>query len=75
MDNYKLLKIDAQVEALSLTSDFHFDLSCSCDGRCMRSFHATEENDDECLSLGLSKEEVDVCNIILFLFYMLAYSL
>ncbi|KAG7037353.1 Protein ENHANCED DOWNY MILDEW 2, partial [Cucurbita argyrosperma subsp. argyrosperma] len=30
-----------------------------CDGRCMRSFHATEENDDECLSLGLSKEEVD----------------
>ncbi|XP_031743390.1 protein ENHANCED DOWNY MILDEW 2-like isoform X8 [Cucumis sativus] len=29
-----------------------------CDGRCMRSFHATEE-DGDCFSLGLSKEEVD----------------
>ncbi|XP_038898812.1 protein ENHANCED DOWNY MILDEW 2 isoform X2 [Benincasa hispida] len=29
-----------------------------CDGRCMRSFHATPENGD-CFSLGLSREEVD----------------
>lgn len=29
-----------------------------CDGRCMRSFHATQE-DGDCFSLGLSREEVD----------------
>ncbi|KAG2678170.1 hypothetical protein I3760_12G131600 [Carya illinoinensis] len=30
-----------------------------CDGRCMRSFHATEEDADTCESLGLLQEEVD----------------
>ncbi|KAL5548514.1 hypothetical protein UlMin_003745 [Ulmus minor] len=36
------------------------ELVC-CDGRCMRSFHATEEDGEEshCDSLGLTKEEVE----------------
>ncbi|KAF6144996.1 hypothetical protein GIB67_013347 [Kingdonia uniflora] len=42
------------------------DVLC-CDGRCYRSFHATVDDaaDTNCKSLGLSKEELKVCQIFL----------
>lgn len=39
-----------------------FNGECSCDGECMRSFHATKADgkDSDCFSLGLTRKEVDV---------------
>lgn len=49
---------------------FYFD---SCEGKCMRSFHATKEagSDSACESLGFSEEQVKVC--VLFVYFWLHF--
>jgi hypothetical protein len=43
----------------------------SCEGECMRSFHATEEagEDSNCESLGLSSAQVNVYSFIICLVF------
>lgn len=54
-------------------------LSCSCEGRCLRSFHATNDSGEECPTLGYSRQQLDVFVMILsqlneFNFIDLTYS-
>lgn len=62
---------------VSLFSDNGFsNCKFSCDGICMRSFHATVDDDDNCDSLGLTQEEVDVCaHIYISIFLNFSYFL
>lgn len=43
-------------------------ISYSCEKGCKRSFHATVEDgeESECVSLGLTKDEVEVCFCFIF---------
>lgn len=66
---YVRLSISDQLFTVFPFDVLHFD---SCEGRCMRSFHATEASGEGlCDSLGLSAAQVNVGNILLHKVYTL----
>ena len=40
-------------------------ISCSCEGRCLRSFHATKDSGEDCATLGYMREQFNVFIMIL----------